>query len=284
MGYDNFPELYEQYVPDPSKDGGDVDPEWLVNNEMASQLQDFAEGEAVDKVKGSVRNAFLSKKVGFGMRMTNFALREVQRGLSSLAAKEFSGQIMKFCGERALKMLIKRAGVIRGTLFVGAIVIDGPLPIGDALAVVFAGMAAADVAHLAEMLWDGYVLSKEMDKRFEAEVEDVEVLGPADLITEFKRRQVLEGIDGDDFVQDLFNSGNVNMRIKRKGIGWEHWRMQNNKLQELVFYSQYGEYVAGIKAQELDEIETAYAQMEAQEEREHKLKPDSGFGSLPRTA
>ncbi len=267
MGYDDFPELYEQYAPDPSADGGDVDPEWALKSNVAGEVQDFVEGQVEGEIEGVVRNVVLSRRVGYAMKLSAAALGEAKVALFAAASREFTSKLGRLCGRRALMALFQTAGFLKMTASTGGSLIDGPLPIADMLTVYFAGETMIDVANLANIMWQGYRLHEEMDVRLAGEVADLEVLGPEDLVVECQRHQVLEGEFDNDFVQSLMNTKNVNMRIKRKGMGWEHWKFKGDGM-DVTFYDEAGARVAGITTEELQEVEQAYVEIEARKRRD----------------
>ncbi len=112
------------------------------------------------------------------------ALEFLGKKLTALAEKEFVNKLAKSCGMDTLKMLLKKAGW-KGAVAGGAVLVDGPAPIGDALAAIFLALTAKDVYDLSNLVWEGYLLNDELNRRLPLPIAKFVISEPPSLIERY---------------------------------------------------------------------------------------------------
>lgn len=231
-----------------------------VQNKFFEQAKDYAKDEVKESFVSGVARTALSQEVAIVTALSVKSVQQLEARLLAMSTKKFASKLGRLCGKKAITMLLKKAGIMRAGM-VGLALLE-PSPIGEAVSLLFLAATAKDLYDLSNMIWEGYKLSEEMNIRMGARVDNVNILGPPEVLAKYK--DVIEDGEGADpvRVEQMLAEPTISVRMHHAGFGWGHWDIKNNDIQSLALYDLVGEHVAGINEDNLAKIEEAYAQVD----------------------
>jgi hypothetical protein len=229
---------------------------YAITVEAGDVLTDVTSRQTVKAVSGSLARPAARKGMAFLTREATeesmeASLRFTTRRMEKMVGRKFGEKIAKSCGKEALYLILKRGGW-KGAAAAVAVLIDGPLPIGDIIAVGFAGALVYDVGQLALIVLEGYKLNEELNKRKNMPLapDGLVITGPDSLI------EATAGVtDPNELFTMAQGAANSTFEVHRIGdAGWEEWRITDGEITEMVIYDMSGDRIAGITDEDLDEI------------------------------
>ncbi len=196
-------------------------------------------------------------------RISREAAEALGKRMTALAEKGFMKRLLKGCGAEALKMLLKKGGS-KLAIALGLSVVDGPVPIGDALAAIFLAWTAKDVYDLSNLIYEGYKLNEELNKRLPLRVVRFEVKEPPSLVTKYIQ---VDQSNAEAVFEQILKEPNAVVRIQREGdAGYELWTVENGEIANLTLYDMQSERIAGLNNEDLQKIVEAQEMVEVMPE------------------
>lgn len=201
-------------------------------------------------------------KTEVAQKISKEALEALSKRMATLAEKKFMKKLLQSCGMEAIKMLLKKAGW-KGAVTAGLFAVDGPVPIGDALGVLFLAWTAKDVYDLSILIWEGYKLNEELNKRLPLKVARFEVKEPASLIEKYAQ---VDQSNADAVFEAILKEPNAVVRIQREGdAGYEMWTVENGDVANLTLYDMSNNRIAGLNDEDLERVAEAQGLITAAE-------------------
>jgi hypothetical protein len=232
-------------------------------------------GKAVEQVKEElvekVVRAPFRREVGLVLKLSSSQLMYMGENLGRTVVKKQIAILERVLSKKIVRSLLKKFGAARVGLSVAGFVADGPLPIGDALAVYFAGDTVMDVYEIGSLVYECKKVHSELGERQGGDISTFEIISPRRLIEKYK--DFVGDFDMEELYGDLFKgSGGVKFNIFREGFGWEHWVLDGDSIAALALFNEAGDKVAGIDDVEIRKLEEAAA--------EEKVLKDVDIGLL----
>lgn len=221
-------------------------------------------GGLATAVVGTVVKTEVAQKVGtrLAQKVSTEAMETLTGRMVTFAEKKWMKTLVKACGMEAVMMLLKKAGW-KGAVAGGLFAVDGPIPIGDALGALFLAWTAKDVADLAWLIYEGYKLNEELNKRLPLKVARFEVKEPASLIEKYAQ---VDQSNADEVFEAILKEPNAVVRIQREGdAGYEMWTVENGDVANLTLYDMTGERIAGLNDEDLQRVVEAQGMIAAAE-------------------
>lgn len=211
-------------------------------------------------------------------KVSKEALETLGKRMSALAEKKFVKKLVQSCGRDAVKMLLRKAGW-KGGAALGMVALDGPAPIGDALAALFLAWTAKDVYDLGNLIWEGYKLEEELGRRLPLPIARFDVKEPPSLIAEYAQ---VDQSNAEAAFEAILKEPNAVVRIQREeDAGYEIWTVENGEVSNLTIYDMTGSRIAGLNDADLQKIAEAQELIEAQHDPDASPPiQTSGYGDL----
>ncbi len=189
--------------------------------------------------------------------------KEAVKGVSVAIGNSAIGKFTKDLLATGCGKIIKKLAASVGTKVVGAGVtaaIDGPLPIGDIIGVLLVAWAVKDVYDIATLIYNGYILSEEIEKRMTQEMEEFEIISPAEMKTKY---EVMKFDTADGLLDELMKEEKAVVKIKRKGVlGYEVYSLGSAEVKNMAIFDVKGDEVASISDEDLESIISAEAEID----------------------
>ena len=200
-------------------------------------------------------------------KLSREAAEALGKRMTVLAEKNFTKKLLKACGADALKMLFKKAGW-KGAVGGGLFFVDGPIPVGDAIGALFLAWTAKDVYDLGTLVYEGYKLNEELNKRLPLPVLRFEVKEPASLLAKYNQ---VDQSNAAEVFEEILKEPNAVVRIQREGdAGYEMWTVENGEIANLTLFDMQGERIAGLNDEDLQKVVEAQEMVEAAPEAGEK--------------